>query len=377
MLYTSVRLEQQKEHTMRLLIIISVLFSVAFGVQAANYNYEKVATGLNYPWSIAFLPEGGYLVALRSGSLHRISENGELGPAIANTPQAYVKSQGGYFDVVLDPNYSINNTVYLSFAAGEPKSNTTAVIRAEFRDNALVNVKTIFKGDMKDTPVHYGGRIVFLNDGTLLVLTGDGFDYREKAQDPHSLLGKLVRINSDGSIPKDNPFADGKHGHPAVYAYGIRSPQGLTYDSENNTVYMHEHGPKGGDEVNLVAAGANYGWPAATHGVNYSGAKVSPFTSLPGMVDPIHVWVPSIAPSGFALIKGDTFPQWHGDLLIGALVNKEVRRLEMDGNTVVSESILFDDIGERIRDVRQAPSGNIYLLTDSEQGEIIRVVPAN
>jgi glucose/arabinose dehydrogenase len=223
--------------------------------------------------------------------------------------------------------------------------------------------------------MHYGGRMIITNDGTLYLTTGDGSNYREESQNPLSQLGALIRLNRDGSLPGDNPFLDGKKGDPYVQSFGHRNPQGLAYDSENDLIYLLDHGPKGGDEVNLIKSGANYGWPAATYGVNYSGASVSPFSSLPGMEDPIKYWVPSIAPSGMAFYNADLFPDWKGNLFVGALKDRDVRRLELDNGKVVNEEILFEEIGERIRDVRVGPKGHLYLLTDSKNGKLIRISP--
>jgi glucose/arabinose dehydrogenase len=262
-------------------------------------------------------------VSLRSGTLLHVSADGKEKITIQNTPSTYVESQGGYFDVVLDPGFAENQKVYLAFASGTANQNATRIISATLNNTRLEALNTILTvSPSKDTPAHYGGKLQFLNDGTLLLTTGDGFQYREAAQDKQSQLGKILRLNSDGSVPDDNPYADGKEGNPYVYSYGHRSPQGLSYDANNNRVYMHEHGPKGGDEVNIINAAVNYGWPATSYGVNYSGARVSPFEQLPGIQDPLHYWVPSIAPSGMTFYSGDQFPQWQGDLFIGALVNK-------------------------------------------------------
>jgi glucose/arabinose dehydrogenase len=237
------------------------------------------------------------------------------------------------------------------------------------------NLTPIFTvSPLKDTPVHYGGKMQFLPDGTLAMTTGDGFEYREAAQDTFNLMGKVIRINSDGSIPMDNPFADGGQGHPAVWSYGHRNPQGLVFDPDTGELYSHEHGAKGGDELNRIIPGANYGWPAVTKGVNYSGAYISPLRTAPGVEEPLIFWDPSIGASGLALYQGDAFPQWQGALFVGTLVDSEVRKLTFVGDSV-SEEILFAEIGERIRDVRVGPDGMLYILTDSDQGRVIRVVP--
>ena len=362
-------------------LMLLLLFSISTLTLARSdkpYQLQTLSDGLEYPWSIAFLPNGDYLVSLRVGKLLRVSASGEILAELGNTPASYVAGQGGYFDIALDPAFDTNQKVYLAFAHGSPKQNATRVIQAELAETELKNVKTIFTvATSKDTPAHYGGKLQFISDGTLLLTTGDGFQCREKAQDKFSQLGKIIRMHSDGSVPADNPYADGKNGDPYVYSYGHRSPQGLAFDAANKIIYMHEHGPQGGDEVNIIQSGANYGWPATGYGVNYSGARVSPHTEYPGITDPAHYWVPSIAPSGLAFYDGDIFPQWQGSLFVGALVNKEVRRLELKDGKVVAEHALFSELGERIREVRQAPDGNLYLLTDSENGKVIRVSKPN
>ncbi len=215
--------------------------------------------------------------------------------------------------------------------------------------------------------------MTFLDDGTLLLTTGDGFDYREHAQDLSSMLGKTIRITDDGGIPPDNPFLERPDAAPEIWTYGHRNPQGLAVDPETGRVYQHEHGPRGGDELNLLRPGLNYGWPAITHGIDYSGAYVSPFTELPGMEQPLMYWVPSIAPSGLALYRGAVFPEWQGDLFLGALVDREVRRIDLEAGQVAGEEALFGDLNERIRNVKAGPDGYLYIVTDSEQGRILRV----
>ncbi len=343
----------------------------------ADYKLETVAEGLNFPWSISFLPDGSYLVAMRVGEVRRVSSTGEVGEPLTGLPDSFVESQGGYFDIVTDPGFVENQIVYLSFAFGTPKANATRIVKGRLTEASVEDVEVIFTVEpMKDTPVHYGGRMQFMPDGTLLMTTGDGFQYREAAQDKFSLLGKTIRINTDGSAPSDNPFADGKNGDPAVWSFGHRNPQGLVWDRQSGTMYLHEHGAKGGDELNKVMPGKNYGWPAVTKGVNYSGAYVSPLKSAPGVEEPLTFWVPSIAPSGLAVYEGSAFPEWQGDLFVGALVNKEVRRLDMEGGIVVGEEPVFAEIGERIRDIRSGPDGFLYILTDSPVGKLLRVVPA-
>ena len=364
-------------NTGRMIRILVLLVSLQSSVlMAQDYELETVAEGFNYPWCVAFLPEGQFLMSMRSGELRIVEADGKIGEPISGVPSAYVESQGGFFDVVLDPQFESNQLLYLAYAEGTIKENATTVVQAKLVNSALQDLRSIFRVSRnKRGPAHYGGKLVFLSDETLLLTTGDGFDYREAAQDPFSQLGKIVRMNRDGSVPADNPFADGKNGDPLVWSYGHRSPQGLDYDAATGTVYMHEHGPLGGDEVNIVQAGANYGWPAITYGINYSGAYVSPFTEAEGMQQPIHYWVPSIAPSGLAYYNSGAFPGWKNSLFVGALVDKEVRRLSLKDGQIVAQEALFSELDARIRDIRVGPDGLLYILTDSDSGKLVRVRP--
>jgi glucose/arabinose dehydrogenase len=350
--------------------ILSALlaFGAASCAHAADYRLEDWATGLSQPWSIAFLPDGSALVTELGGTLRRIDQDGRVGEPLANVPDVYFAGQGGLFDVVLHPGFAQNSLIYLSFAEGDPDDNGTAVARGRLSGNALQSVETVFRNfSRKDTPVHYGGRLAFLPDGTLLLTTGDGFDYREDAQDVTSGLGKVLRMSDDGSPAAGNPFP----ASPYVYSYGHRNPQGLAV-SEAGVIWLHEHGPRGGDEVNLIEPGVNYGWPAITYGVDYSGAVISPYTALEGMAQPVHQWTPSIAPSGLTIYEADVFPDWRGDLLVGALVDREVRRLDLEAAEVVSEEALFSELDVRIRDVRTGPDGFLYVLTPAR---VVRVRP--
>lgn len=344
-----------------------VLALACFPLHAADYRFEIWALGLDLPWSIAFLPEGGALVTELGGRLRPIAPDGTVGEPLAGVPPVYFAGQGGLFDVVLHPEFESNRRVYLSFAEGTPDDNRTAVARGVFRDGMLADVEVIFRNfSRKDTSVHYGGRMAFLSDDTLLLTTGDGFDYREAAQDISSGLGKLLRLNDDGSPAAGNPFPES----PYVYTYGHRNPQGLAI-APDGTVWLHEHGPRGGDEVNRIRPGRNYGWPAITGGVDYSGALVSPFTTWEGMEEPEWEWTPSIAPSGLAIYDGGQFPDWRGDLFVGALVAREVRRLEIVKGEPVSEQALFESLDARVRDVRNGPDGALYLLLPNR---IVRVM---
>jgi glucose/arabinose dehydrogenase len=329
------------------LLLAAFLVATAGVTTAARgepYRLETVAEGLHHPWSVAQLPDRSFLVTERRGRLLHVGRQGGQQP-LAGVPETYVAGQGGFFDVILHPRFADNRLVY--------------ILRVQ---------------PLKSTPQHYGGRLAFLPDGTLLLTTGEGFDYREAAQDPASELGKVLRIRADGSVPADNPLSAA--GARRVWTLGHRNPQGLVVDDASGVVWLHEHGPRGGDEVNRLVPGANYGWPAVTHGMDYSGATISPHRRWPGLVDPVHVWVPSIAPSGLALYRGDRFPAWRGDLFVGALVDRDVRRLDLENGAMVGEERLFGELDERIRDVRSAPDGFLYLLTDSEAGRLVRVRPA-
>lgn len=363
------------------LLVFATVSASAFAesLQAStnkSYRIETLADNLPYPWSLDFLPNGNFIVAMRSGELHIIGESGKTSRKITGLPTTYFAGQGGFFDVLLDRNFKRNQKLYLSYAAGNKKANRTTVASARLSGDTLLDVKKIFEvTPSKNTSAHYGGRLLQLADNSLLLTTGDGFQFREAAQDRFSQLGKVVRFNPDGSLPSDNPFASGENGDPAIWTLGHRNPQGLAIDSLTGNVYLHEHGPKGGDEVNLLLRGHNYGWPAVTHGINYSGALISPFTSAPGMQDPKHVWVPSIAPSGLAIYRGNAFPKWQGNFFVGALVDKEVRMLSPNEESSWTEQALFSELNQRIRDVREGPDGFIYLLTDSEVGALMRVLP--
>jgi glucose/arabinose dehydrogenase len=339
-----------------------------------EYRIEPLAEGLEHPWSIAVLPDGRMLVTERAGRLRIIRDGRLLDEPVRGVPEAFVRSQAGLFEVLLDPDYATNGWIYLSLAHGDAQASGTRVVRGRLDGNEFTDQQVIFDiQPPRDTPVHYGGRMAFLGDGTLAIGLGDGFDYREAAQRLDSHTGTIVRIRSDGSVPDDNPFVGEEGAQPEIYSYGHRNVQGLVFDPAGGRLWAHEHGPRGGDEVNIVGAGRNYGWPVATFGVDYSGARISPYTSRPGMEDPVLHWTPSIAPSGMALYRGAQFPEWDGDLLVTALVAREVRRLELEGDRVVAQEPLFAEVGERLRDVKVAPDGALLLLTDSPRGRVLRI----
>jgi aldose sugar dehydrogenase len=361
---------------MRRLLLVGLVSLTATAVAAdtAGYRVTTVAEGLELPWGLAFLPDGGMLVTERPGRLRRVSADGAVSAPLAGVPDVYFAGQGGMLDVVLHPRFADTGLVYLSYAYGNARESATRVARGVLGEAGIGALDVIFTAvPWKDTPQHYGGAMTFLGDGTLLVTTGDGFDYREQAQDLASMLGKTIRITAAGEVPDDNPFVGRPGAAPEVWSYGHRNAQGLAVDTDSGRVYLHEHGPRGGDELNLLQPGRNYGWPVITYGKDYSGAYVSPYTELAGMEQPLLYWIPSIAPSGLAVYRGEAFPEWQGDLFLGALVDREVRRIDLEGGQVVDDQALFSNLEERIRNVELGPDGHLYLVTDSDQGRILRV----
>lgn len=336
-----------------------------------------MASGLDHPWSVAFLPgNAGVLVTERAGRLLHIPPGGTP-RAISGVPAVRLASQGGLFDVVLHPRFAENRLLYLSYAAGTKGANFTRITRARLDGDRLVDGRVIFAvSPAKNTPVHFGGRMAFLRDGSLVMTTGDGFDFREEAQRLGSGLGKIVRMADDGRPLADNPFVSTAGAQPHIWSYGHRNPQGLAVDTVTGRLWEHEHGPRGGDEINLITRGGNYGWPVATFGLDYSGATISPFKRYKGMTDGLKIWVPSIAPSGLAVYRGALWPAWQGDLILGALAAGGVRRLDVDASGhIVGEQRVFPSITARVRDVRIAPDGAIWVTTDEARGRVLRVTP--
>ncbi len=365
---------------MRIRIMIAMLalfvgaIAPAQAVESPRYRVETIADGLAFPWSLAFLPDGRALVTERAGRLRVIADGKLLAAPISGVPRAFVEGQGGLFEVLVDPAFGDNSTLYLSFAQGRSRANRTRVVRARLDGMELVDVNPIFTAQPpRDTPVHFGGRMAFLGDGTLAIGLGDGFDYREKAQRLDSHLGKIVRIGTDGSVPADNPFVGREDVLPEIYSYGHRNVQGIVFDGQSGQLYAHEHGPRGGDELNAIEAGGNFGWPLATFGLDYSGAVISPYSERPGMVSPLHQWTPSIAPSGMVIYRGAMFPEWDGDFIVTALAGRCAQRLRLEGGKLVDGEVLFAELGERLRDVRVAPDGALWLLTDDAKGKVLRV----
>jgi glucose/arabinose dehydrogenase len=360
----------------------------------AAIEVETLAEGLQNPWSIAFLPGGDILASERPGRLRLIEDGWRAEGAalaaprlvekpVAGVPEVFVKSQAGLFDIVPSPRFAEDQTLFISHAAGDAGANRTRLVKAHFDGAALSGLETIFEATPdKKAAAHYGARMAFMNDGSLLMTIGDGFDYREQAQSLENTFGKIVRLGADGAPPADNPFAGRKDAHAAIYTLGHRNAQGLAIDPASGVVYATEHGPLGGDELNIILPGMNYGWPLASFGLDYSGAQVTPYTELPGKTSPIAHWTPSIAPSGLAVYRGAMFPEWEGDILMGAMSDADearqgLYRLDMAAGKVVAEEIYLK--GERVRDVRVGPDGAIYVATEDHDGaavgRILRLTP--
>ncbi len=337
-----------------------------------------IATGLEHPWSIAFLPDGRMLVTERPGRLRYVTMKGEVSEPISGVPVVFAGGQGGLLDVALDPDFSANSTIYLSYAEpGDGDLNGTAVARAKLDGGKLTDLKVIFRQTPKiASKNHFGSRLVFARDGNLFVTLGERFSQRDSAQDLGTHLGKIVRITRDGKVPADNPFVGRAGALPEIWSFGHRNEQGATLDPVTGRLWIVEHGPQGGDEINLPEAGRNYGWPVITYGAEYgSGLAIGEGTAKAGMEQPLYYWVPSIATSGMAFYTSDTYPAWKGSLFVGALKAQLVARLSFgaDGKVIAEERI---PVGQRVRDVRQGPDGALYLVTDEDVGQVLRLAPA-
>jgi aldose sugar dehydrogenase len=344
---------------------------------AGNLTVETVARGLRHPWGLAFLPDGRMLVTERPGQMRIVTRDGKLSQPLAGVPRVFASGQGGLLDVALDRDFVRNNTIYFCLAEPATGGARTSMARAQLADDKLDGVRVIFR---QEGPLssgnHFGCRVVQMPDGNLFLTTGDHFTYRDEAQNLANHLGKTIRIRPDGSVPPDNPFVNRQGAKPEIWSYGHRNMQGAALQPGSNRYWSHEHGARGGDEVNIPQAGKNYGWPVITHGVDYSGAKIGIGTRKDGMEQPVWQWTPSIAPSGMAFSPGDLFPAWRGHLFVGALAGKMLVRLEVDGEKIGKEERLLTELGERIRDVRSGPDGALWLLTDSPSGRILRIAPA-
>jgi glucose/arabinose dehydrogenase len=357
--------------------------------EATGWRTETIVNGLNHPWAIAWLPDGSALVTERRGRLRLIHDalgNARLDPdPIRGVPDVCACGQGGLLDISLHPDFADNQWVYLTFAQGTEDANRTALARGRLDRDAmrLRDVETLYRNpNPKSGTQHFGSRMVWLDDGTLLMSIGDGGnppiafdgeDIRQQAQNPGTVFGSLLRLNADGTVPADNPYVDDEDARPELYSIGHRNIQGMTRDPRTGRIWANEHGSRGGDEINLIRPGNNYGWPAVTYSMEYWGPRISDQTQAPGITQPIVVWTPSIAPSGMTLYTGDDFPDWRGDLISGALKFRQLRHTALDGTRPGTETKL--SIGQRVRDVRQGPDGGLYILTDEADGALMRILP--
>ncbi len=352
---------------------------VAETYQSTHHSFRTATLleGLEHPWSIAFLPDGGWLITERPGRLRFVRDGQLLDHPVSGVPPVHAEGQGGLLDVVLHPRFSDNGLVYLSYSKRCTESgNTTAVGRGVWRDGALHGFEELYEADAcAPRGRHHGSRIVFDNDGYMFVTVGDR-GVQDRAQELSDNIGVVLRLNDDGSIPKDNPFVGNPEVHDANWSVGHRNAQGIAVHPETGDIWSHEHGPRGGDELNLVRRGRNYGWPVATFGIEYNGRTISEIThQQAGMEPPVKQWTPSIAPSGLAIYVGDAFPTWRNDFFVGALAHQQVVRIRFDGHVEIEEEKLLDRTHGRIRDVRVGPDGLIYVLTDDRNGRLIRLEP--
>ena len=337
---------------------------------------ETVASGLKHPWALAFLPDGRILVTERPGWLRIVAPSGRVSDPLGGVPKVQAGGQGGLLDVAIDPKFTENRLVYLSYSEPGQGGAGTAVARGRLGEAELENVQVIYRQQPKvEGNGHFGSRLVFAEDGTLFVTQGDRQAYREQAQDLGSGLGKLVRINPDGSIPDDNPFVGRNGARPEIYSYGHRSMQAAALHPETGRLWTVEHGARGGDELNHPEAGKNYGWPVITYGRDYSGAKIGEGTAREGMEQPVYYWDPVIAPSGAVWYTGDRYPGWKGSLFVGSMQPGALVRLTVEDGRVTSEERYLAELGDRIRDVQQGPDGLLYVVTDEDEGRVLRVVP--
>src|SRR5919106_529281 len=339
---------------------------------------QTVARELEHPWALAFLPDGRMLVTERPGRVRIVGRDGHLSEQLTGVPRVQARGQGGLLDVALDPRFAENRFVYLAYAEpGEGGTAGTAVARGRLGEGRLEDVRVIYQQQPKVRgPNPFGSRLVFARDGTLFITQGERFDYRDQAQDLSSGLGKIIRINPDGSVPRDKPYVGREGVRPEIWSYGHRNVQSAGLHPHTGQLWTVEHGARGGDELNRLEAGKNYGWPVISYGVHYSGAKIGEGTEKPGMEQPVYYWDPVIAPSGMTFYTGEAFPDWQGAILIGSLRPGLLVRLTLADGRVMGEERYLGDLGERIRDVRQGPDGLLYLLTDSGDGRLLRVLPA-
>ncbi len=347
------------------------------GSRHHSYRVVTVVSGLEHPWGMAFLPGGDILVTERPGRL-RVVRGGKLEPApIAGLPEVADGGQGGLMDVALHPRFAQNQLVYVSYSKGRPgNQRTTAVIRGRLEGGRLTNVEEVFEADAwTGTGVHFGSRLVFDSKGYLFISVGERGEMQE-AQNPANHQGTIIRLHDDGRVPSDNPFVGRVGYRPEIWAFGNRNPQGLTLHPSTGELWEVEHGPRGGDEINIIEPGRNYGWPVISYGINYDGTVLTELRAKEGMEQPLHYWVPSIATSGLTVYQGDRFPRWKGHVFVGGLAGLHLARVAFDGRRVTETEKLLDGMGHRIRDVRSGPDGFLYVLVDAPNAPLLRLEPA-
>lgn len=355
-------------------LIVFVFGGLACQVYASKYSTQVVVEGINVPWGMAQLPNGNLLVTERAGELYLVDTNKSSKQKVSGLPKISARGQGGLLDIELHPEYEKNGWIYLSFASpeGQGDGDNTAIIRAKLKSTQLTDIEVIFKANPNSNRKHhYGSRLEFDKKGYLYFSIGDRGERDVLPQDVTRHGGKIYRIHDDGRIPADNPFVNNKQAKPEIYSYGHRNPQGMAMHPQTGEIWTHEHGPKGGDEVNIIKPAVNYGWPVISYGVNYSGTKFTDLTEKEGMEQPIWYWVPSIAPSGMTFVTSDKYPQWKNHLLVGSLKFGNLVLCQLKDNRIVEQKVVLDDL-VRVRNVKQMPDGYIYVATDNNK--IVRVI---
>ncbi|MEX2592707.1 MAG: PQQ-dependent sugar dehydrogenase [Anditalea sp.] len=338
-----------------------------------DYTVETIIDGMQIPWGMTFLPDGSLLVTEKEGEMIRFKDGEKT--IIEGLPEITVQGQGGFMDIILHPDYENNGWLYFTYASseGEGEGANTAIARAKLTDNKLTDLQVLYKASPNsDRGQHFGSRMAFDDEGYLYFSIGDRGDNENNPQDITRDGGKIYRINDDGSIPEDNPFVDEANAKTAIYSYGHRNPQGMIKHPDTGAIWVNEHGPRGGDEINVIKKGANYGWPVITYGINYDGIEITEERSKPGMEQPLYYWLPSIAPSGFAVVTGEVYPEWEDDLLIGSMKFSYLEKLTLENNKVVKREKLMDGVG-RVRNVKIGPDGHIYAGLDGKG--IVKLVP--
>lgn len=346
------------------------LLVYAVAPEKKTIDLEILAEGLDHPWGLAFMPDGGFIVTERPGNMWLFNDLGEK-TAIKGLPEIWVDSQGGLLDIAVRDEW-----IYFSFSEpGKGKTSSTAVARARLQGDKLTDLSVIFSQQPKKVShAHFGSRLMFSNSGHLFITLGDRKFFRDDAQTLDNHHGKVIRIWPDGRVPEDNPFVDQEQALPEIWSFGHRNMQGAVFNPDNGNLWVHEHGPKGGDEINIVEPGNNYGWPVITYGEEYRGGAIGEGTHKPGLEQPLYYWVPSIAPSGMTFYTGTKYPQWKGNLFVGSLKFQQLVRLTVKGGRIIEEErLLKDELGERIRTVLQGPDHLLYLLTDEDNGKIVRI----